>query len=117
MSSAVTPPGNALECRDLRKIYMQGKVESPVLLGVDLAVAHGEHVAIVGASGSGKSTFCICLAVWTLQPAAKSDRREDIQVLDEAGRGMLRNEQLGFVYQFHHFLPEFTAIENVSMPL
>jgi len=119
MSSAVMPPGkNALECRDLRKVYMQGKVEVQVLLGVNLALAHGEHVAIVGASGSGKSTLLHLLG--GLDAATGGEVMiggKNIQVLDEAGRGVLRNEQLGFVYQFHHLLPEFTAIENVSMPL
>jgi lipoprotein-releasing system ATP-binding protein len=108
----------ALACRDLRKIYLQGKVEVRVLLGVNLEIAKGEHVAIVGASGSGKSTLLHLMG--GLDAATGGSvliGGRDIQGLDEAGRGELRNRQLGFVYQFHHLLPEFSAIENVAMPL
>ena len=108
----------ALACRDLRKIYLQGRVEVPVLLGINLSIAKGEHIAIVGSSGSGKSTLLHLLG--GLDAATSGEvviGGRNIQALDEAERGELRNRQLGFVYQFHHLLPEFSAIENVAMPL
>jgi lipoprotein-releasing system ATP-binding protein len=108
----------ALACRDLRKIYLQGRAEVPVLLGINLSIAKGEHIAIVGSSGSGKSTLLHLLG--GLDAATSGEvviGGRNIQALDEAERGELRNRQLGFIYQFHHLLPEFSAIENVAMPL
>ena len=107
-----------ISCRGLGKTYSEGKLVTPVFEGLDLAVQRGETVAIVGASGAGKSTLLHLLG--GLDSATAGEvvvEGQTISAMSEKARGDLRNRALGFIYQFHHLLPEFSALENVMMPL
>ena len=107
-----------LAARNVFKSYRKGKLEVPVLRGVDFSIRPGEFTAVIGQSGSGKSTLLHLLGGLD-RPTAGEVRvqGEDLSSQDEAARGATRNRALGFVYQFHHLLPEFSALENVAMPL
>jgi lipoprotein-releasing system ATP-binding protein len=107
-----------LRAEGIRKVYRQGSDEIIVLRGVDFSVAAGERVAIIGRSGAGKSTLLHLLAGLD-EPDAGSVwvAGRNLTAADAAGRAAIRNAHMGFVYQFHHLLPEFSAEENVAMPL
>jgi lipoprotein-releasing system ATP-binding protein len=107
-----------IEAKSISHRYKEGNLQTDVLGGIDLQIHSGERVAIIGASGSGKSTLLHILGgLDTPTAGTASVDGQDFAKLSHAARGLLRNRALGFIYQFHHLLPEFTALENVMMPL
>ena len=107
-----------MTCDQIKKTYYQGPHPVQVLKGVNLQVGRGERIAIVGSSGSGKTTLLNVLGGIDLPTSGKvTIAGKDLAQVDETERGLLRNKHLGFVYQFHHLLGEFSALENVCMPL
>ena len=107
-----------ISCNNLHKSYFQARLEVPVLMGINLHINEGESLAIVGISGSGKSTLLHLLG--GLDTPTSGDiqiKGQSIATIKEEERCRIRNQSLGFIYQFHHLLPEFSALENVAMPL
>ena len=112
------PMQDVIRAERLGKTYAEGKLHTPVFDGLDFAVQAGEPVAILGASGAGKSTLLHLLGGLDVPSAGEVYvAGQKMSALSDAARGRLRNRALGFVYQFHHLLPEFTALENVMMPV
>lgn len=118
MSDSLATSEPVLHCAGVSKVFDEGDLSVQVLSEINLEIAKGERVAIVGASGSGKSTLLHILGGLDLPTQGVVHvGGENLSTLNEAERGHLRNSKLGFVYQFHHLLPEFTALENTAMPL
>ncbi len=110
--------GIVLECRGLVRTFDDGASRVEVLRGVDMHIQAGERIAVVGCSGSGKSTLLHCLGGLDLPTGGEVMMSgQDLARLGETERGRLRNSEMGFIYQFHHLLPEFSALENTAMPL
>ena len=114
----MNPDSFVIQCKNLHKTYREGPQQLTVLAGIDMAVAAGERVAIVGSSGAGKSTLLNMLGgLDTPSSGEVIVAGKNLASLTEKQRGQFRNRYLGFVYQFHHLLGEFSALENVAMPL
>ncbi|MEE9304456.1 MAG: lipoprotein-releasing ABC transporter ATP-binding protein LolD [Thiotrichaceae bacterium] len=116
--SSIDNDHKIIQCKGVSKHFNDGSLNVDVLHSVDLNVSRGERIAILGASGSGKSTLLHILGGLDLPSEGKVFiNGQDIAALSDQKRGLMRNKSLGFIYQFHHLLPEFSALENVAMPL
>lgn len=118
MNEPINRGDEVIRAQGLAKTYAEGRMQTPVFNGLDLSVSAGETVAIIGASGAGKSTLLHLLGGLDTPTAGEVFvAGNQMSALSDGQRGRLRNRALGFVYQFHHLLPEFTALENVMMPV